>query len=92
MAAVMASGGSKLRTLNPACRPTLLPMGEGPGMRVRPCRILREQPDGGLLDKLVFGVGVRAHGVLGVRPFSSSATEGTAPLSALGSESTSLVT
>ena len=52
---------------------------------------LREQPDGGLLDKLVLGVGVGAH-VLGVNPFSNSATDGTAPLSALGNDSTSLVT
>ena len=50
-------------------------MGEGPGMRVRPCRILCEQPDGELLKPLsrwerlgegarrllVFGVGV-GHG------------------------------
>ena len=42
--------------------------------------------------KLVFGVGVGAHGVLGANPFSNSATEGTDPLNALGSESTSLVT
>jgi len=53
---------------------------------------LCKQSGGGLLDKLVFGAGGCAQGVLAVNPFSNSATEGTAPLNALGSESTSLVT
>jgi len=74
-AAVMASGGSAgiqllQRRTQPRYRPHLAlrlaqqragrPEGFLQRRHRRPTQ-LREQPDGGLLDELVFGVGVRAH-------------------------------
>ena len=53
---------------------------------------LGEEPDDGLLDELVLGESVGAHGAPSARPFSNSAMLGTAPTSDFGRVSTSFVT